>query len=189
MEEASLLKSNKLFQDHYQVIREKLGGGGADAEEPQAEPAPEKADGFEIEPGADPASLPDAARKVWETVAPPSGKVPDRSGYLGESRNPFAPTRQVATARRGGLPGELTLQPLQNAVKLPKMRLRGVVNDGANQLAALLELEGIGVYVVREGDTVGLYEAGSNHVIQIQKINRLNLLVKAGSVGQIIVVR
>ena len=197
LEEGSLLKSRDMFQDHYQVIREKLGDT---APAPQAEELPP--DTGSGQPGVLNA-VADLVGEAVERISPKDKSRTttainplsamnrrDRTGYRGGQRNPFAPTERVLTAREGGrLDTQLTLQPLEKATKLPKMHLRGVIHDEQNKLAALLELEGVGVYVVREGDTVGLYEAGSDNVIQIQKINRLNLLVKAGSIGQIIVVR
>ena len=110
------------------------------------------------------------------------------SGYRDGKRDPFSPTNQMlefSSRREGGL----QFQPLNQAVEVPLMHLRGLVQDKDGKLAALLEIENSGIHVVREGDTVGLYDMGSNSVVRVRKINRLNLVVEAGSLGQLIIVR
>ena len=64
-----------------------------------------------------------------------------------------------------------------------------MVQDANGGIAALLEVENGGIHIVREGDTVGLYEMGINSVIRVRKINRLNMVVEAGELGQVIIVR
>lgn len=112
-------------------------------------------------------------------------------GYAQGRRNPFAPTRQILSMvnRAGAGKGNFNIQPMQDMTKVPRMHLKGLISDGDNSLAALLEIENAGIYMVREGDTVGLYESGSSSVIQIRKINRLNIVVEAGSLGEVLIIR
>lgn len=70
-------------------------------------------------------------------------------------------------------------------VRTPAMSLKGLVN---NRLA-LLEVEGAGVYLVREGDTLSLHKTGEHLVIKIDKIDALSLNVRVGALEEIIVVR
>lgn len=42
---------------------------------------------------------------------------------------------------------------------------------------------------MREGDTVGLHDFGIDSVIRVQKISRLHLVVEAGQLNQMIIVR
>lgn len=113
-----------------------------------------------------------------------------RPGYRDAKRNPFAPTRQILASIRGEVSGQsVNFQPLQEETVIPRMKLKGLINEGGNKIAALLEIENAGTHIVREGDTVGLYETGTNSVIRIRKINRLNLVVEAGSLGQVLIVR
>ena len=89
---------------------------------------------------------------------------------------------------------------------LPNMRLRGLIRSAMRKStdvfgvaagkkpaqshkAALLEIEGAGVFVVREGDTVGLHDLGRSAVLKVIRVNELSVVVEAGSLGQVIIVR
>lgn len=74
--------------------------------------------------------------------------------------------------------------PLQSA-QTPTLSLKGIVNGEM----ALLEVQGSGVYLVREGDTLSLNRQGQNTVMKIEKIDRLSLMVRMGTLAEIIVVR
>lgn len=71
----------------------------------------------------------------------------------------------------------------------PKMRLKGFINRGAKKMVALLEVEGAGVYLVSEGDEIGLQTLGQNAVIKVVKIDINGVRVQAGRVNQVILVR
>ena len=108
--------------------------------------------------------------------------------YTPLGRDPFAITNamlqmdQIAHA-------DIEFTQIEDVV-VPTMRLRGLIdNDKENKLAALLEVDGLGVFVVREGDTIGLQGVGSNSVLLIEQISNLSLVVKAGHVGQRFIVR
>ncbi len=72
---------------------------------------------------------------------------------------------------------------------VPKMRLKGFVTKGNKKAAALLDVEGAGVYLVSEGDEIGLQATGQNSVIKIIKVDNNGVRVQAGQVNQVIVVR
>jgi Tfp pilus assembly protein PilP len=72
---------------------------------------------------------------------------------------------------------------------VPKMKLKGFVNRGAKKIVALLEVEGAGVYLVSEGDEIGLQAIGQNSVIKVIKVDANGVRVQAGRVNQVIVVR
>lgn len=74
----------------------------------------------------------------------------------------------------------------QNA---PRMKLKGFVNRGAKKMVALLDVEGAGVYLVSEGDEIGLQAIGQNSVIKIIKVDANGVRVQTGQVNQVIVVR
>jgi len=80
--------------------------------------------------------------------------------------------------------GGAQFTPLQNA-QAPTLVMRGIVSGGL----ALLDVEGYGVYLVREGDTLSLNRQGQNTVIKIEKIDHLSLMVKIGTLNEMIVVR
>ena len=72
---------------------------------------------------------------------------------------------------------------------VPKMSLRGHLKARDGETIALLEIHGGGIHIVREGDTVGLYDLGYDSVIRIRKIDKLHLVVESGSLGRTIIVR
>jgi hypothetical protein len=71
----------------------------------------------------------------------------------------------------------------------PKLRLKGFVTRGGKKSAALLDVEGTGVYLVSEGDEIGLNGLGQNGVLKIIKVDANGVRVQAGQVNQVIVVR
>lgn len=84
---------------------------------------------------------------------------------------------------------ESEFTPVKQPEKMPKMRLRGHLQGQNGEVVALLELVGGDVYIVREGDTVGLHDFGIDSVVRVQKISRLHLVVESGSLNQKIIVR
>jgi len=73
--------------------------------------------------------------------------------------------------------------------KLPEMRLRGHLRGTNGEMVALLQIGDGNVHIVREGDTVGLYEAGQDTVIRVKQISRLHLVIESGSLDRLIIVR
>ncbi len=71
---------------------------------------------------------------------------------------------------------------------LPFMNFRGYLQTGTGR-AGLLDIEGIGAFIVREGDKVGLQQLGSDTVLRVVEINALNLIVEVGSLGEKLVVQ
>lgn len=76
-----------------------------------------------------------------------------------------------------------------NAQAVPKMRLKGFVTKNNKKAAALLDIEGIGVYLVSEGDEIGLQAMGQNSVLKIIGVSANGVKVQSGQVNQVIVVR
>lgn len=108
----------------------------------------------------------------------------------GAPRNPFAMTEKLYRLKNRPEPSgvEAAFIP-QPQSKMPKLRLRGHVQVESGEVLALLEVVGGDVYIVREGDTVGLHDFGIDSVIRVQKISRLHLVVEAGQLNQMIIVR
>lgn len=104
-------------------------------------------------------------------------------------RDPFAPSpAMLANAGRytatSLLPGEGFLPTA--AAKPPKMRRLGFVNGG-KQALALLEIEGVGVFQVRDGDSISLHAIGREDSIKVRHVDQLKIEVQVGTVGSIIV--
>ncbi|GAB6071118.1 hypothetical protein JCM30760_22150 [Thiomicrorhabdus hydrogeniphila] len=119
-------------------------------------------------------------------------KSPSR-GY----RDPFALTNQLVRhdLKRGEPSGNqisnrnYNFTRLSASVEVPKLTLRGLILKSEHEKAAILEVEGLGTYVVREGDTVSIPSGGMNNVIKVTEIGRLSLLIEVGKLGEVIVVR
>ena len=120
----------------------------------------------------------------------PTGVDPRQVGYYNGQRDPFAVTTRLLDMRAAGQGREsLAFKPGRAGPDFPSMKLRGIIRREGEKIAALLEIKGGGTHVVREEDTVGLNELGQDAVVRIKKINRLNLVVEVGSLGQVMIVR
>jgi hypothetical protein len=73
------------------------------------------------------------------------------------------------------------------ADQIPKMRLRGFVNN--KKSVAVLDIQGVGTYLVRENDEIGLQAIGRNTVIKIIEVSGMGVKVQSGTFRQVIVVR
>ena len=111
------------------------------------------------------------------------------SAYTLAGRDPFAITPVMLENVDFKLKQDVEFTPIAGDFKIPKMHLKGIItgredNDDPKKMAALLEIYGLGVFVVHEGDTVGLHGIGNGRdVIQIESISRLSLIVRSGSYG------
>lgn len=141
--------------------------------------------------------------------APP--EVPTGQDGSG-GRDPFAITARLQRVSTGGIEGVQFVPQAEPVTsrELPRMQLRGLIKASstttARQIrfsgaspesaaedprlkAALLEIDGAGVYVVREGDTVGLHRLGKSSVLKIIGVTELSVVVEVGTLGEVIVVR
>lgn len=103
-------------------------------------------------------------------------------------RDPFAISplmdQEAALQGRG-----MRFTPLAPGGKTPELKLRGIVNGRDGGRVALLDVGGAEVYLVREGDTISLHNAGRNTVIKIKEVSHLSLLAEVGTLGEVIIVR
>jgi hypothetical protein len=102
-------------------------------------------------------------------------------------RDPFGTTERMRD-RAADLAGAPRFVP-NGSSAIPKLSLRGYVEPKGKPPAALIEIEGQGVYVVRAGDTIGIAILGKSSVLKVQAIEASSARVEAGSLGQVIVVR
>lgn len=108
-------------------------------------------------------------------------------------RDPFTTSDKMygevgmqAAQRAGGTQGFI---PGFGAQAVPIMRLKGFVTKENKKAAALLDIEGVGVYLVSEGDELGLQAIGQNTVLKIIGVSANGVKVQSGKVNQVIVVR
>ena len=111
-------------------------------------------------------------------------------------RSPFAASTKLAQlalqpkSEVQQRPADPAFTPQQNvAQKLPEMRLRGHLHGRDGEMVALLQIGKGEVHIVREGDTVGLYESGMDSVVRVKQIGRLHLVIESGSLEHLIIVR
>ncbi len=137
-------------------------------------------------PGRDARAQPPQTPAAQPPQAPARDKA--RPGYRGEERNPFALTSVILERTRKGQ-AAVGFQPAEGPVKVPDLKLRGIVVRSDGSKAALLEVKGRGTYVVREGDRIGLNPAQASAAIRVTRINRMQVEVEVGSIRQVIIVR
>ncbi|MCG3117793.1 MAG: hypothetical protein LLH30_19150 [Candidatus Manganitrophus sp. SA1] len=102
-------------------------------------------------------------------------------------RNPFSETEVIqkkAEQRKSNSP-----LPPKLPEGMPNLALRGYIEGPDAVSAALLEVQGFGVYLIRPGDLLNLHSGQQNIVLKIEKIGYLNAVVAVGSRGPVIVVR
>jgi hypothetical protein len=72
---------------------------------------------------------------------------------------------------------------------IPKMKLRGLLNQEEGNFIALLEVEGGGTFMVREGDEFNIDPSQPHNAIRVDKITRLSVTVETVMLGSIRVLR
>jgi len=104
-------------------------------------------------------------------------------------RDPFAITEEMIRGD-ANLQASLDFLPDEQAkFTVPAMVMKGLVMAEDGNYMAVLDIEGYGSKVVRKGDTIGLQGSGDDAAIRIKEITSLQIVVEAGKVGKVIVVR
>lgn len=107
-------------------------------------------------------------------------------------RDPFTPSRlmyEIVGTQSGLANGAYGFVPSLQGVKIPKMKLRGFINKEKESPLALLEIQGAGTFMVREGDEINIDPSQPRQAIRISKITRLSVTVETGTLGSIRVLR
>jgi hypothetical protein len=172
---SELQKDLAIIDNYYSKVKEKVSNG----EVPETLQAPGNSEEIPGTPAEEITYAPVAQRSLPLTASPSQG------------RDPFALTDKIYAASNG-VHGRYNFVPGQISAsggELPKMKLRGLIRNQNNELAALLEIVGDGIYVVRPDDAIGVYSSGNNSVIKIRSIDALSVVVEMGSLGQVVIVR
>ncbi|MFB0979695.1 MAG: hypothetical protein QMC62_02110 [Alteromonadaceae bacterium] len=141
-------------------------------------------------------SEPDVSNNRKLASPPPAVNInPSSNAFVNGIRDPFAVTQEIALlsqagqTSQGGYAGH-SFKSSGLAFTLPKLTMKGVIFKSNEQLPiALLEIGGIGVYMVKVGDEFSFNPAMPTQVIKVIKISRLNVVVEVGTLGDLIVVR
>lgn len=175
---ANTQKNVEKIQDYYDNVQQKLNNAGAQAANRPVKTQP---------PGQIKPPIPASIAAESLLAAPISGASDNpAAAYTPAGRDPFAVTPIMLENEHFTLKQEIDFTPMQGDFKVPSMRLKGVITGAKknDSLAALLEIDGLGVFVVREGDSVGLQGIGNGRdVIMIESISRLSLVVRTGAYG------
>ena len=117
------------------------------------------------------------------------GADSDNSSADGEAtRDPFSPSSVMhEQANRGG--GGLQFLPGTAEDKVPRLHLRGYVEDAMGTSLALVEVENHDIFLVRQGDDISLQQGTSNLVLRVVSVTHRSVVVEAGTLGHVIVVR
>ena len=98
-------------------------------------------------------------------------------------RDPFTPSDlmfNVASKTSGISANGFMRSPIDSVI--PRMRLRGFIDQDKKEPIALLEVAGARTYLVREGDDININPSLPNSVIRITKITRNSITVETGSI-------
>lgn len=130
------------------------------------------------------------AKAETRTIEQP--KSPPALQFTQQGRDPFTTSdgmyqemgrQSVSGPGRGFIPS-------LGMDNVPKMKLRGYINDNPKRGAtALLEVEGAGIFLVKAGDEIGLQAIGRNQVLKVIKVDAQRVEVQAGQINQVIIVR
>lgn len=145
-----------------------------------------------LEPSVKPEASRGSALPPKSAIVASQPPPTERSGPNGGGRDPFTTSMlmyQVMGQQSTSGAGR-SFVPSLNADGVPKMKLKGIINNGPKMNAtALLDVEGAGVFLVRSGDEIGLQGIGRNQVLKIVKVDALKVEVQAGQINQVIIVR
>lgn len=125
---------------------------------------------------------------------------------MSRTRDPFSPApRAVAAAKKveedrrraEERRRQEELERLQNPEflpaelqrRMPTISLRGFLDAGDGAPLAILEVAGVGVLLVREGDTISVQNKEVNTVLRVKELSNLSVHVEIGTLGRVIVVR
>lgn len=107
-------------------------------------------------------------------------------------RDPFNLSDKMGMQAPGSTGGPTSFLPNFDQKKIPKLKLKGVVNTDANSpedLLALLEINNKEVYMVKVGDELSYDPANPSAAMKIVTISRLSVTVQVGSLGNVLIVR
>ncbi|OAI13547.1 hypothetical protein A1507_01540 [Methylomonas koyamae] len=117
--------------------------------------------------------------------------LPDQPQAATALRDPFTPSALMyeTAGAQSNAAGGYGFLPNQDAMKVPKLKLRGLLNPSGKAFIALLEVGGVGTFMVREGDEFNFDPSQPKNAIRVSKITRLSVTVETGTLGSIRVLR
>jgi hypothetical protein len=107
-------------------------------------------------------------------------------------RDPFNLSEKMGQPTPGNTGGPTSFLPSFDQNKIPKLKLKGVINPNANspeELLALLQVNDREVYMVRVGDELSYDATNPSAAMKIVTISRLSVTVQVGSLSNVLIVR
>ncbi|WP_197485015.1 hypothetical protein [Methylomonas koyamae] len=126
-----------------------------------------------------------------QALEAPAVPLPDQPQAATALRDPFTPSALMyeTAGAQSNAAGGYGFLPNQDAMKVPKLKLRGLLNPSGKAFIALLEVGGVGTFMVREGDEFNFDPSQPKNAIRVSKITRLSVTVETGTLGSIRVLR
>lgn len=123
------------------------------------------------------------------TAVPDIPQVVPEQAWLHDPFTPSTLMYERARMQGGKMRGAYGFIPSPENTSIPRITLRGLLNKSAGEFIALLEVQGMGTFMVREGDEFNINPSQPENAIRISKITRLSVTVEAGHLGSIRVLR
>jgi hypothetical protein len=198
IKDSSLGKNLEILDDYYQQLGKKLQNSDA-GDTPQKtintkprqslkRDTPQKITRHDKSmPTAPPGSVDNLFIKAKQKRTQTGGfQIKSNAKFRG--RDPFAITEEMVRGDPSLYASLDFLVDEKPKFTVPAMTIKGLIMGEDGLYAAVLDIEGYGEKVVRKGDTIGLQGSG-DAAIRIKEITRLQIIVEAGKVGKVIVVR
>jgi hypothetical protein len=145
--------------------------------------------------GAEPEQAPPSTVTIKGSGDGPAASAPQprpapRQPAVRPARDPFANTKAMQDeAARQAPAGEARFTPGTDNRNIPELKLKGYIEDRFQSPIALIEIQGYGVFLVREGDAISLQTRSGNALLKVQRVTNISVQVEIGSLGQVMVVR
>lgn len=132
--------------------------------------------------------MPPKARDPFADTA--QTRPPESDTAADSNQDLFIPsrTKKAESPPKNGSGFSMLSKQEQEERGIPRMQFRGFIRMEGGK-AGLLDISGLGTFVVKEGDNVGLHQMTSDTVVRIVEINPLNLIIEFGNLGEKVVIQ
>jgi hypothetical protein len=118
--------------------------------------------------------------------------IDDSTNSVEPMRDPFNLSEKIGTKNTGNHGSATSFLPSFDQNKIPKLKLKGVINPNVNtpeELLALLQVNEKEVYMVKVGDELSYDPTNPSAAMKIVTISRLSVTVQVGSLSNVLIVR
>jgi len=106
-----------------------------------------------------------------------------------DGRDPFSATKKMAKRGRRDVKDALDFSagPSRNSGGTASLQLRGYIDSPGHQPRALIDVDGSGVYLVKQGDKISIQTGEKLVDLRVQSISKLSVRVRIS--GRTVIVR